>query len=265
MPLAVPNWPTPTGVVIAALFLAVLVSSGLAWSLARRGGSARRRIAELETQLVELRGRSLKRTLRHHFLLNTLNMISTLMHEDVEKADASITSLGGLLRSSLESSERSEIPLEEELELLGHYLAITRARFGSRIHTHLAVEPESLKALVPQLLLQPLVENSVWHVVAKASFPHVIAVTAKRQGDRLYLRVSDDGPGVPDLEAGGLEEGTGLTVTRRRLQLHYGDEQRLAIGNRTSGGLEVMMELPFRVREPDDHSNVDRRRRAVGA
>lgn len=265
MLLAVPDWPASFYIVVAALLFAFLVSSGLAWNLARRSGRSRRRIAELETRLIELRGRSLKRTLRHHFLLNTLNMISSLMHEDVEKADASIASLGGLLRSSLESSERSEITLEEELELLGHYLSITRARFGSRIRMRLAVEPESLAALVPQLLLQPLVENSVRHVVAKASFPHVVTVAAKRLDDRLCLRVFDDGPGVPGLEGGQLKEGIGLSVTRRRLQLLYADDQHLVIGNRASGGLEVAMDLPFRVRERDDDTDVDRRRRAVSA
>ena len=263
--LAIASWlVAPTGVVLF-LTLAAFASSGLAWRLARRSGELRSRNQTLEAQLVDLRLCSLKRALGQHFLLNTLHMISSLMHEDLDRADTSMANLADMLRTSLKNSERSEISLDEELAHLERYLAITRARFGSRVRTDLAIDPECLTALVPELLLQPLVENSVRHVVAKASFPHLITVEAKRVDDRLRLEVHDDGPGAPGLDSGRFEEGVGLTVTRRRLQLHFADDHRFEVGNGSSCGFNITMDLPFRTQESSDHPDDRRRRRAAGA
>lgn len=232
--------------------------------------------AELEAQLAGIRLGFLKAQLQPHFLLNSLNLISAQIYEDVERADAMIADLGGLLRATLESPDQHEVPLSEELELLDLYLDIARTRFGARMEVEHEIDRNSLDALVPSLLLQPLVENAIRHGMTHPGRVSRVTISARRDPYQLLLRISDNGPGlIPDNGNGKKGAGIGLSNTRSRLEQMYGDEHRFSITNRPEGGALVTVEIPYRTAgllpqvQPleisihDSHS--DRRRRALSA
>jgi two-component system LytT family sensor kinase len=210
--------------------------------------------AQLESQLAQAQLQALRLQLQPHFLFNTLHSISTLMHRDVEAADRMITQLSDLLRVSLESAGVQEIPLKLELEFLRGYLEIEQTRFQDRLSVVMNVDPEALDGCVPNMLLQPLVENAVRHGVAKRAGPGRIQVTARRTNGFLRLAVRDDGPGLGqmgELRAGGV----GLTNTRARLQCLYGAEHSFQAHDAADGGLEVEMEIPFRKAEDTEDAS----------
>jgi two-component system, LytTR family, sensor kinase len=210
------------------------------------------RAAQLETRLAEAQLQALQRQLHPHFLFNTLNAISALMHRDVEAADAMLAKLSDLLRMALDQPGVQEVPLKDELDFLETYLEIEQARFGSRLSVRFDIDPETLDAYVPNLLLQPLVENSIRHAVAVRIEPGAIEVTARRAGDRLQLQVKDNGPGLPKgrTPAGGT--GVGLANTRLRLEHLYGASQALQFSEPPGGGLTVIVTIPFRADEVGD-------------
>ena len=231
--------------------------------------------AELESRLSRVRLAFLRNQMQPHFLLNTLNLISALIYTDPEKADRTIADLGDLLRITLEDASRQEVPLHRELECLEHYLDIARTRFGSALAVERRIDPELESAVVPSLVLQPLVENALRHGLADHNGQSRITIAASRVGDRLRLEVSDNGPGLPLATPGPMRLGIGLGNTRRRLEQLYGASQRLEIRNRTEGGAVAVLELPYRLSDeetgnPDsertyDHTNSHRGRRAPGA
>ncbi len=184
--------------------------------------------------------------LHPHFLFNTLHAIWTLMHKDVETADRMLARLSDLLRITLENSGMQEVPLKQELAFLEPYLEIEQTRFGDRLSVQLDVEPDTLDALVPNLLLQPLVENAIRHGIAPRAAGGRIRISAKRENAKLRVQVRDNGAGIPESEREVLKEGVGLTNTRARLQQLYGAGHRLELHNAVDGGLEVTLELPFR-------------------
>ena len=220
------------------------------------------RAAQLETGLARARLDLLKSQLQPHFLFNTLNAVSSLIHSDVEAADRMVARLGDLLRLSLEDFGLQEAPLARELEVIRSYLAIEQARLGPRLSVHLDIAPGAEDALAPTFLLQPLVENAIHHGVAPRRSPGRVEVRAWRERDRLHLEVRDDGPGLPP-EPGG---GVGLSNTRARLFHLYGAEQRLEVSNDPCGGCVARVTLPFRVyagpagddRTGPDDPNADR-------
>jgi LytS/YehU family sensor histidine kinase len=167
------------------------------------------------------------------------------MYDDPVAADTMVARLSELLRRALDTAERQEVPLGVELDLLDHYLALLEARFGDEFVCTREVEPAAAAAMVPSLLLQPLVENAVRHGSLARSGRGRVAVRIGRDGNRLVVRVDDDGPGVP---AGRdvLNEGTGLGATAERLRLLYGDAHALEAGNRDGGGFRVSVRLPWR-------------------
>ena len=197
----------------------------------------------LEAQLAQARLQALKAQLHPHFLFNTLNAISALMHRDVESADRMIALLSDLLRVSLDKDERHQVSLREELEILERYLAIERIRFRDRLTIDTDVENVCHDALVPRLILQPLVENSIIHGIALQSTAGLIAIRARRKGNRLAVTIADDGPGLLDDQP--LREGVGLSNTRARLAELYGSDHRLTLARAAHGGLEVGIEVPF--------------------
>lgn len=201
--------------------------------------------AELEAQLAQAQLHNLRLQLQPHFLFNALNTISAVMHEDVQRADAMLAQLSDLLRRTLQGADSHEVPLEEELALLKNYLAIMKARFGDDLTVAFAVEPLVSGALVPQLILQPLVENSIRHGREAGVSKVDVRVSALREDGRLLLRVSDNGPGIRDLEAGTWRKGLGLSNTEERLEGMYGDDHQLLLENSQGGGLTVTVRLPF--------------------
>jgi signal transduction histidine kinase len=207
------------------------------------------RALHLETELVQTQLQLLKMQLNPHFLFNTLHAISTLMHRDVELADRMLARLGDLLRGTLDHAGTQKVPLRQELEFIKPYLEIEQARLGPRLSVRFEVDPHTLDALVPNMLLQALVENAIRHGLAPQATPGLVEVRGWREESRLYLQVRDTGLG---LRPGPLEEGVGLGNTRRRLQHLYGAEQRLEVGPGPEGGTVVTITVPFREAMPEE-------------
>ena len=203
-----------------------------------------RRALQLETQLTRAQLEALKNQLHPHFLFNTLNTISALLHRDVEAADRVVSRLGDLLRLSLQGGEQ-EVRLSQELTFLQHYLDIQHTRFQDRLTFVQNVEPELLDALVPSLILQPLVENAVRHAIEPRSTPGLITINARRENGRILLEVKDNGPGFQQAKSAGCA-GIGLANTRARLEQLYGAEHRFTLANLDEGGVLVRMEFPLR-------------------
>jgi two-component system LytT family sensor kinase len=200
---------------------------------------------ELEKSLVVARLQALRTQLQPHFLFNTLNSISALNHEDPKAANRMIARLSELLRLSLESDGAQVIPLHQELEFLQGYLDIQRIRFGERLTVYVDADSSTLNALVPNLLLQPLVENAICHGVAPFSRPGEIRVSARRDQQALHLRISDSGPGITIEKAAEPGRGVGLANTRDRLQQLYGKSHRFDFVNGEGRGLIVEVSIPF--------------------
>jgi two-component system LytT family sensor kinase len=202
----------------------------------------------LETQLAKAELQALKVQLHPHFLFNTLNSVSELMHEDVASAERVITRLSELLRMALENIGVQEVPLRQELDFAQGYLEIEQLRFHDRLHVDLDIAPETLDCRIPNLLLQPLVENSVRHGISKSSNLGMIRIFTRKISDRLLIVVSDNGPGLAKNGNGKpatANFGLGLSTTRSRLEFLYGQEQTFVLNNLPEGGLEVRISLPW--------------------
>ncbi len=223
---------------------------GLGHALTYRRESEARAIdsAHLETRLVEARLQALQRQLHPHFLFNTLNAISQLMRSDVDAADRMIDRLGDLLRMTLKTSGIQEVTVKEELEALQKYLEIEQTRFGPRLRVATNIEASALDALVPNLVLQPLVENAIRHGIAPHARAGSISVEAERKGAHLVLRVHDSGDGPPPERLTALNHGVGLANTRARLEHLYPGKHELVFC-RQNDGFSVRITLPFRTRE----------------
>ena len=210
--------------------------------------SSELRLERLERKFSEARLNALRMQLDPHFLFNALNTISSQLERDPKLARRMIEHLGDLLRLSLESKNRQEVPLAEEMAFLEHYLAIQKIRFGDHLKIDVQIAPEVKYASVPCLFVQPLVENAIRHGISRRSSGGTVTVSAQRAGNRLDIRVLDDGVGLPagwTLEESG---GLGLSVTRERIAgLHPGGEGRLDVKRRASGGTEVEISLPLRL------------------
>jgi two-component system LytT family sensor kinase len=203
------------------------------------------RSAQLSTQLAQAELQALRMQLHPHFLFNTLNAISTLVHKDPEAADRMIARLSDLLRLSLENVGVQEVPLAQEIGFLERYLDIERTRFGDRLVVRLDVAPETLDASTPYLILQPLVENAIRHGVASRATAGQVAIRARRDNGMLVLEIRDDGPGVP--VGGPPKRGVGLSSTRARLEGLYGPGHRFDWKNGEAGGSIVTVAFPFRL------------------
>jgi two-component system, LytTR family, sensor kinase len=212
----------------------------------RRFREGELRAARLQTQLTRAQLEALKMQLHPHFLFNTLHSISALVHRDPEAADRMIARLGDFLRLTLENSGAQEVSLQKELEFLTCYLEIERVRFQDRLTTSLDVEPDALDVPVPNLILQPIVENALRHGIAQTRGPGRVEISAKRENGSLRIRVWDNGPGLKAITRpdDGLKEGLGLSNTRARLEQLYGASHRLEMGNAPGGGLLVTLEIP---------------------
>jgi len=200
---------------------------------------------QLETRLVEARLHTLQRQMQPHFLFNTLNTISALMHRDVNAADEMIARLSDLLRMSLERVGVQEVPLKEELDFLSKYLEIEQTRFRDRLTVVFDVQADTLHALVPNLLLQPLVENAIKHGIGPRPTPGQIAVRARCNGAMLELDVQDNGVGLSAARLTDFNRGVGLSNTRSRLDHLYGSLHRFEFRQPAEGGLLVCIAIPM--------------------
>jgi signal transduction histidine kinase len=205
------------------------------------------RTFELEAQLAKAHLQALKSQLQPHFLFNTLHSISALMLTDVQAADRMMSRLSDLLRMSLENNGVQETSLSRELEFVGGYLEIEKVRFEERLEVVLEIPPDTLDARVPHLLLQPLVENAVRHGISRRSAAGEIRIGATHDGNSLYLRVRDNGPGLGAHEARPGKVGLGLVATRERLQTLYGNDQSVDVRSLPEGGAEACVRIPFRM------------------
>jgi sensor histidine kinase YesM len=202
--------------------------------------------SKLEARLATSRLQVLKMQLHPHFLFNTLNAISELIHKDPESAERMIGDLSDLLRLSFEKLEVQEISLRQELEFLRKYLEIEQMRFHDRLMVEMQISPETLDASVPNMILQPLVENAIKHGIAPRSAGGKIRIGALRNNGTLELSVSDNGIGVPSGDLENLSEGVGLSNTRRRLRHLYGEGHKFDLANAEKSGLRVNLTIPFR-------------------
>lgn len=216
--------------------------------------------AQLQAQLAEARLAVLSAQLNPHFLFNTLHAVSSLVERDPRGVRRMIARLSELLRVTLEGTSEQEIPLSRELELLQLYLDIMQVRFQGRLDVHIDVDADVMDALVPNFVLQPLVENAVMHGVSKVEGTGTIQLRARRSGDDVVITVRDNGPG---LDSGSVTEtlaresrdgssgmsggrgGVGLSNTRARLEQLYGAEQRLSLRRAAEGGTVAEIVLPY--------------------
>ncbi|WP_147448993.1 sensor histidine kinase [Corallococcus terminator] len=218
-----------------------------AWSALRTTRHLREReLAEsrLAVQLAEARLQALRAQLDPHFLFNTLNAVAGLVRQQRNpEAVEALAELGHLLRASLEGRGDHEVLLEDELELVRRFLGIEQLRFGGHLEVHLTPGQDTLKARVPALILQPLVENAIKHGIARKAARGQLHVSTARQGNRLLLEVRDDGPGLRAGGAGGT--GIGVANTRARIQQLYGERYGLTLEDLPGGGVLAKVELPF--------------------
>ena len=204
------------------------------------------RSARLETRLMESQLQALQQQLHPHFLFNTLHAISTLVHRDPEKADLMIERLSDLLRITLRKVAVQEVELAEELEYLRAYLDIEQVHFGSRLRIEYRIDVAAMDVLVPTLILQPIVENAIRHGLEPMARPGTLSVDAQADGDTLWLRVRDDGAGLP--KSWKRREGVGLTNTRSRIDRLYGERAALTVRENPGGGVLVDIYIPLRRR-----------------
>ncbi len=216
----------------------------LGWHYYQRFREREVQAAELQRQLVEARLEALRMQLNPHFLFNTLHAISALVHENPDAADRVIARLSELLRMSLDQSQPQEVALSKEMAFLDRYLEIEKTRFGERLTIQKQIEPEAKEALVPYLILQPLVENAIRHGIEQREDNGRLEIAAWRKDRRLELRISDNGPGLPETGA-SRPAGIGLANTRSRLSHLYGSDYRLDLKDGASGGLEACIDIPY--------------------
>jgi signal transduction histidine kinase len=230
-----------------------IASTVAAATLVELNGALRAREShalQLQARLAEARLQALTLQLHPHFHFNTLTAISVLVHRDPAGADTMLTRLADLLRATLRRPALNEIPLRDEMALLGRYVDIMRVRFGGRLTIEERMPAELAGYLVPSFVLQPLVENALEHGIARRAGPGLVIVSAERSDGHLQLTVTDDGPGLPSVAPadgeGGGGAGIGLANTRLRLEQLYGAGRWLTLEPGPTGGMRATVRMPLR-------------------
>lgn len=236
------------------VFYAGILTAGFAFHYYRELQRQQLATALVKSQLVEARMQALRMQLHPHFLFNTLNTVSNLTLRDPRAARRVIARLSELLRRALESTREMEVTLAEELRFAEGYLEIVRERFADRLRVELVIDSSTQDVLVPNLVLQPLLENAVEHGIARSLHDAWIRVDAECTDGRLHLRVSDNGPGL----RGAVTEGVGISNTRARLHQLYGDEGTLVLREGDAGGAVVDVVLPCRTAADAGAAGTDR-------
>jgi signal transduction histidine kinase len=232
---------------------AVMACAAHAWDYYRKFREREVQATELTARLAQAQLQALRMQLNPHFLFNTLNAISSLMLRDVPAANKMLSRLGDLLRLTLENSHQQEVPLRQEIDMLRRYLDIEQIRFGDRLQLKLEVDPSTLEATVPNLILQPLVENAIQHAIEPQAGAGKIELRSLRDNGRLVLQVADNGSGLkPDsakaaARSDARREGIGLSNTRERLRKLYGVDQQFDLTANPTGGVTASLSIPFRL------------------
>jgi two-component system LytT family sensor kinase len=213
--------------------------------------------SQLETQLLQAQLSGLRMQLQPHFLFNTLHAIDALMYESKDRASEMIVRLSEFLRLSLENTGEQEIPLDREIDFIERYLEIERTRFEERLIVEYDVDPKAFNCLVPNLLLQPLVENSIKHGIARIPGGGKLRITANVRNQSLLIFVANNGPSLSSDPSKALEDslqkrrGIGLANTSARLRALYGAEQSFELRNWIEGGVEACISIPVRFAQAD--------------
>lgn len=223
----------------------LIVGGWLAWDYYHESRNRELKATQLEILLAQARLQALQTQLQPHFLFNALNTISAFVERDPRGARRMIEHLGDLLRLSLENSSRQLTTLEEELKALNHFLAIQRVRFADHLEVSVTAEPDTLRATLPGLILQPLVENAIRHGVALQELSRV-TVSATRDNGDLRLRVADNGPGLPAGWRLATGAGIGLSNTQQRLAQLYPATHQFSISEKPDGGVMAEVVIPFK-------------------
>ena len=206
--------------------------------------------AQLQSDLARAELAALRSQLHPHFLFNSFNALATLVRQKKnDEAVEIIAQLSALLRLAIDRTGLQQIPLQQEIDFIRRYLEIERVRFGDKLRVDLALDPASLDVLVPNIVLQPLVENAIKHGISLRTSPGTVRLMTTRQGDRLHVEIADDGPDSPSdaTRVVPKKPGIGLANTRAQLDKLYGTDYRLEIVKQPAGGTVVMLELPWRL------------------
>jgi signal transduction histidine kinase len=228
----------PLGVLAYWVILAMMMAT----SHYERSRLEQVRTSKLQAQLAEARLRALQMQLQPHFVFNALHSLSDLVTDEPKTAVRLIARLGDFLRLTLQNSTSQWVPLKRELDFLEAYLEIERVRFGDRLKVVFQIDPQSLDAEVPSLILQPLVENAIRHGIASHIGPGLVQLASRRRGETLLLEIRDNGPGMPS----NPPEGLGLRNTHERLRQTYGSSYSLEVRNQGERGVVVSCEFPYR-------------------
>jgi two-component sensor histidine kinase len=224
------------------LFYFAIVAAGYAREFFLRGRQQQARVARLQTQLAEAQLDALRMQINPHFLFNTLHAISAMVERDPAGVRRMIARLSELLRHTTDAHASDEVPLRDELDFLGRYIEIMEIRFQGRLRVERRIDPSTTDALVPNLILQPIVENALEHGASRAKGVGAIEIASERRGDQLLLTVRDNGPGVRD----DTQTGVGLGNTRARLAQLYGSAGSVRLLPAPEGGTLAEITLPFR-------------------
>ncbi|HTZ21665.1 MAG TPA: histidine kinase [Opitutaceae bacterium] len=233
--------------IIDMVFYWAVIAFGYVGRLSKRYKQEEVKAAQLESQLIEAELKALKQQLHPHFLFNTMNTISVLVREGRnQEAVQLLARFSSLLRTLLDNTRVQEVTLRQEIDFLERYMEIQKMRFSDRLTFRVVVEPAAFEARIPNLILQPLVENAVLHGLAQKAGPGVVEVHGRVTAGRLHLEVRDDGPGFVAHGPGRVTEGIGLSNTRERLARTYGHQYQMVIESEKDHGVVVSLVLPYR-------------------
>jgi sensor histidine kinase YesM len=231
--------------IIDMAFYWAVLAFGFSSEIYRKYRSEELKSSQLETRLLETELKALRQQMHPHFLFNTLNTVAVLVRE--QKNDEAVTlvaRLSTLLRMTLDNTGVQEVTLRQEMDFLERYLEIQQARFSDRLQVGYAISPEAMRARIPNLLLQPIVENAILHGIAPRSGPGHVNLLGRVEGDNLHLEVRDDGLGFDGSVRA--KEGIGLANTRERLTKIYGARGQLLLRSEPGHGVSVQIVLPYR-------------------